>query len=256
MHECKNAITKGDWRFIMKKYLLIALSVLLVFLVGCVVPASEPEAEQESVSESAPGDASDSALKKPADSAPEPQEPQYEGPAPDTITGSIEMEDGGIITFELYPGLAPQTVQNFIYLARQGFYDGSSFHRIISGMMIQGGSPGGSGSGGPGYTIVGEFNANGFENNIDHTRGILSMARAQDFNSGGSQFFIMHDVYPSLDGQYAVFGMVTDGMDVVDKIAATPNSGPNGAVAPEDMPVIKTITINGNFYMPEPDKLG
>jgi len=171
------------------------------------------------------------------------------------ITGKIEMEDGGVITFELYPEAAPETVRNFVYLARDGFYDGLTFHRIIQGFMIQGGCPDATGMGGPGYSIVGEFEINGFENNLSHTRGVISMARSLDPNSGGSQFFICDADAPHLDGQYAAFGRVTGGMNVVDKIAETPVIDGNGSVAPENMPVIKTITIDGNVSLPEPDRL-
>ena len=174
----------------------------------------------------------------------------------DPIQATITMEDGGVITVELYPDIAPQSVRNFVYLANQGFYDGLRFHRIIEGFMIQGGCPDGTGGGNPGYTIFGEFADNGFENNLLHTRGVLSMARpGHDYNGAGSQFFIMHDDEPFLDGGYAAFGKVIDGMDVVDRIALTPNSGPNGAVAPHDMPVIRSITIDSNVNLPPPDKI-
>jgi len=172
-----------------------------------------------------------------------------------TIKATITMEDGGEIVLDLYPDLAPQTVRNFVYLARQGFYDGLKFHRIMSGFMIQGGDPNGDGTGGPGYTIKGEFDKNGVTNDLKHTRGVISMARSNDFDSAGSQFFIMHGDAPSLDGAYAAFGKVTDGMDEVDKIAETPNSGPNGAVAPKNMPVIKSITIDDDITLPEPDMI-
>ena len=133
----------------------------------------------------------------------------------------IEMENGGVITAELYPELAPNTVANFVNLVESGFYDGLIFHRVIPGFMIQGGDPQGTGMGGPGYSIKGEFARNGFrENTLRHTRGVLSMARSMMPNSAGSQFFIMHADAPHLDGDYAAFGKVTDGMDVVDRIAA------------------------------------
>lgn len=132
----------------------------------------------------------------------------------------ITMENGDQIEAELYPDTAPKTVENFIKLAKEGFYDGLTFHRVIPGFMIQGGDPKGNGTGGPGYSIPGEFTANGFKNDLKHTRGVLSMARAQDPNSAGSQFFIMHEDSPHLDGQYAAFGKVTKGMDAVDKIAS------------------------------------
>ena len=134
----------------------------------------------------------------------------------------IEMEQGGVITAELYPEIAPNTVANFVNLVEQGFYDGLIFHRVIPGFMIQGGDPQGTGMGGPGYSIKGEFARNGFrQNNLRHKRGVLSMARSMMPNSAGSQFFIMHADAPHLDGDYAAFGVVTDGLDVVDRIAAT-----------------------------------
>lgn len=134
---------------------------------------------------------------------------------------TIEMEDGHKIEGELYPDKAPKTVANFEKLANDGFYDGVIFHRVIPGFMIQGGDPTGTGMGGPGHTIPGEFSGNGFaQNDLKHTRGVLSMARTMDPNSAGSQFFIMHADAPHLDGQYAAFGKVTDGMDKVDKIAS------------------------------------
>ena len=134
---------------------------------------------------------------------------------------TIEMADGGVITLELYPEIAPNTVANFVELANSGFYDGLIFHRVISGFMIQGGDPLGMGYGGPGYGIKGEFAANGFENDLSHERGVISMARSSDYDSAGSQFFIMHGDAPYLDGNYAAFGRVLEGMDVVDAIAAT-----------------------------------
>ncbi|MGN0803023.1 MAG: peptidylprolyl isomerase [Candidatus Faecivicinus sp.] len=135
---------------------------------------------------------------------------------------TIEMENGKTITAELYPEIAPNTVANFVTLVQSGFYDGLIFHRVIPGFMIQGGDPQGTGMGGPGYSIKGEFARNGFkQNNLRHTRGVLSMARSMMPNSAGSQFFIMHANAPHLDGDYAAFGKVTDGMDAVDEIAAT-----------------------------------
>jgi len=136
---------------------------------------------------------------------------------------TIEMENGGVIKAELYPEIAPNTVANFVTLVASGFYDGLIFHRVIPGFMIQGGDPQGTGMGGPGYTIRGEFARNGFrQNNLKHSRGVLSMARSMMPNSAGSQFFIMHADAPHLDGDYAAFGRVIEGMDVVDAIAGTP----------------------------------
>ena len=130
----------------------------------------------------------------------------------------IEMEDGGVMKGEIYEDIAPETAANFEKLANEGFYDGLIFHRVIPGFMIQGGCPNGNGMGGPGYTIKGEFSANGFKNDLKHERGVLSMARAMNPDSGGSQFFIMTSTSPHLDGQYASFGKVTEGMAVADKI--------------------------------------
>lgn len=132
----------------------------------------------------------------------------------------ITMADGGVMTLELYSDIAPKTVENFETLVKKGFYNGLIFHRVIAGFMIQGGCPDGNGMGGPGYSIKGEFTANGFKNDLKHTRGVISMARAQDPNSAGSQFFIMHNDSPHLDGQYAAFGKLVDGYDVLDKIAS------------------------------------
>jgi len=135
---------------------------------------------------------------------------------------TIAMRSGGVMKLELYPETAPQSVANFVSLAQKGFYDGLTFHRVIPGFMIQGGCPEGTGTGGPGYHIKGEFSANGVKNNLHHARGVLSMARSQSMNSAGSQFFIMHDDAPHLDGQYAAFGRLTEGEDVLDEIAGTP----------------------------------
>ena len=135
---------------------------------------------------------------------------------------TITMANGDVMKAELYPEIAPNTVNNFISLVQDGFYDGLIFHRVIRGFMIQGGCPNGTGMGGPGYTIKGEFSQNGFANTLAHTPGVLSMARAMHPDSAGSQFFIMHEAAPHLDGAYAAFGKITEGMDVVNKIAETP----------------------------------
>ena len=172
-----------------------------------------------------------------------------------TIKATFTMEDGGIIVAELFVDVAPQSVRNFVYLVREGFYDGLGFHRIIKGFMIQGGCPLGTGTGNPGYTIKGEFMANGFDNTLQHSRGVLSMARSNHPDSAGSQFFIMHQDAQHLDGSYAAFGSVIEGMDVVDRIADIPNDGANGSVAKGDMPIIKSITIDDDIELPEPEKL-
>lgn len=165
---------------------------------------------------------------------------------------TFTMENGDVIKAELYPETAPNTVNNFISLINRNFYDGLIFHRVIRGFMIQGGDPEGTGMGGPGYAIKGEFAQNGFENDLKHTAGILSMARSMMPDSAGSQFFIMHKDAPHLDGAYAAFGKITEGMDVVDKIAET-------TVDYNDRPMetqkIKKVTVEtfGEMY-PQPEK--
>ena len=157
-------------------------------------------------------------------------------------TFTIEMTDGGIMKGELYEDIAPKTVANFEKLANEGFYDGLIFHRVIPGFMIQGGCPKGNGTGGPGYTIEGEFTSNGFQNDLKHERGVLSMARAMDPNSAGSQFFIMTTTSPHLDGQYASFGRVTEGMETADKIV---NAKRNMMDKPLIDQKIKCIRVEG-----------
>lgn len=154
---------------------------------------------------------------------------------------TITVENYGVIQAELYPEIAPNTVNNFISLVKKGFYDNLTFHRIIKGFMIQGGDPKGDGTGGPGYSIEGEFTSNGFANSLKHTKGVLSMARTQDPNSAGSQFFIMTGDAPNLDGQYAAFGKVTSGLDVLEKIQSVKT---NSNDAPIDKVVIKSITVD------------
>lgn len=154
---------------------------------------------------------------------------------------TIEMKDGLIMSGELYEDIAPVTVENFVKLADEGFYDGLKFHRVIPGFMIQGGCPLGTGTGGPGYNIKGEFSSNGFKNDLKHTRGVLSMARAMDPDSAGSQFFIMVDDAPYLDGQYAAFGKVTEGMETADKIVNQERNMYNDC--PFEDQIIKTIRI-------------
>jgi len=152
----------------------------------------------------------------------------------------IEMENGDIIKIELCPEIAPKTAANFEKLAREGFYDGLGFHRVISGFMVQGGDPLGNGTGGSKENITGEFRANGFNNTLSHKRGVISMARSQNYNSASSQFFIMHADGEFLDGQYAAFGKVVEGMDAVDKIAGTQTDGRDRPTTPQ---VMKKVTI-------------
>lgn len=166
---------------------------------------------------------------------------------------TIIMEDGGKMVAELYPDVAPNTVNNFISLVKKGFYDGTIFHRVIPGFMIQGGDPLGSGTGGPGYEIPGEFSGNGFQNDLKHDKGVLSMARTMDPDSAGSQFFIMVDKAPHLDGQYAAFGKLIEGQEVADAIVSTPRSAWNDK--PKTPQRMKTVTVEtfGVDY-PEPNK--
>ena len=165
---------------------------------------------------------------------------------------TIEMENGRIIKAELYPHIAPNTVNNFISLINKGYYNGIGFHRVIEGFMIQGGCPDGTGMGGPGYSIRGEFTGNGFTNNLKHERGVLSMARTMDPNSAGSQFFIMHKNSPHLDGQYASFGRVIEGMDVVDEIATTKTGWGDKPTAPQVMKCVTVDTLGKDY--PEVEK--
>ena len=165
---------------------------------------------------------------------------------------TFEMENGDIMKVELYPEVAPNTVNNFVSLVKKGYYNGLIFHRVINGFMIQGGCPDGTGMGGPGYSIKGEFNNNGFKNDLKHTEGVISMARSMMPNSAGSQFFIMHKNSPHLDGEYAAFGKITEGQDIVNKIATTATDWSD---RPLEKQVMKTVTVEtfGVDY-PEPEK--
>ena len=166
---------------------------------------------------------------------------------------TITMATGDVMKAELFPEIAPNTVNNFISLASKGYYDGLTFHRVIAGFMIQGGCPNGNGMGGPGYQIKGEFSQNGFKNNLKHTPGVLSMARSMMPNSAGSQFFIMHQNSPHLDGQYAAFGKVIEGLEVVDKIAQVGTDWSDRPMVPQ---IIESMTVEtfGETY-PEPEKM-
>ncbi|WP_027437156.1 peptidylprolyl isomerase [Lachnospira multipara] len=164
---------------------------------------------------------------------------------------TITMENGDVMKAELYPEIAPNTVNNFISLIKKGFYDGVIFHRVIAGFMIQGGDPDGTGMGGPGYSIKGEFSNNGFKNDLKHTKGVLSMARTMIPDSAGSQFFIMHETSPHLDREYAAFGKLIEGEDVLNKIATTDVDWNDRPIVPQ---VMKTVTVDtfGVEY-PEPE---
>lgn len=165
---------------------------------------------------------------------------------------TITMDNGDVMKAELYPEIAPNTVNNFISLINKGFYDGKIFHRVISGFMIQGGCPNGNGMGGPGYCIKGEFSQNRFKNDLKHTPGVLSMARSMMPNSAGSQFFIMHKNSPHLDGAYAAFGKVTEGLDVVDKIACVQTDYSDRPMTPQKISSITVETFGVDY--PEPEK--
>lgn len=164
---------------------------------------------------------------------------------------TFEMENGDIMKAELYPEIAPNTVNNFISLVQNGFYDGLIFHRVICGFMIQGGCPDGTGMGGPGYTIKGEFSQNGFANDLRHTEGVLSMARAMHPDSAGSQFFIMHKNSPHLDGAYAAFGKITEGMDIVNKIAETATDYSDRPLEEQKMKKVTVDTMGVEYPAPE-----
>ena len=166
---------------------------------------------------------------------------------------TITMEDGSVMKAELYPEIAPNTVNNFISLVKNGFYNGLIFHRVINGFMLQGGDPEGTGMGGPGYSIKGEFSGNGFKNDLKHTPGVLSMARSMMPDSAGSQFFIMHKTSPHLDGQYAAFGKLTEGVEVVNKIAETRTDYNDRPLQEQKMKSVTVDTFGVDY--PEPEKV-
>lgn len=216
---------------------LLTLAFAAIMLAGCGSKTETTDTTETTEETSAADETSDGA----ADTADTSEDGEL-------LTGlhhvTIDVQDYGTISLELDADTAPISVTNFINLANEGFYDGLTFHRIISGFMIQGGDPNGNGTGGSEKTIKGEFSANGVENDISHVRGVISMARANDPDSGSSQFFIVHEDSTFLDGQYAAFGHVTDGMDVVDAICeAVPVQDNNGTVAAADQPVITAVTV-------------
>lgn len=166
---------------------------------------------------------------------------------------TFQMEDGGIFKAELYPDIAPNTVHNFLSLVNKGFYNGLIFHRVIKGFMIQGGCPNGNGMGDPGYSIKGEFSQNGFDNDLKHTPGVLSMARSMHPDSAGSQFFVMHETSPHLDGSYAAFGKIIEGIEVVNAIAETPTDYDDRPMTPQVMKSVTAETFGVDY--PEPETL-
>ncbi len=221
------------------KIVPIVVIITAIIVIVCIVAAIANNTKKDS---NKPGQ--NTVQDKPEDKTPNPSESST---AEETISkcyADIVIKDYGTITVELDGKSAPLTVQNFVSLAKDGFYNGLTFHRIIEGFMMQGGDPEGTGMGGSGQTIPGEFIANGYNNQLSHTRGAISMARSNNYNSASSQFFIVHQNYPSLDGQYAVFGYVTEGIEVVDAVCtdAQPVDG-NGSIAPDAQPVITSITI-------------
>lgn len=226
-----------------RKVLTALLALVLVVCVGAFVSACGGSSAGDSGQAAADGGAADarqSQQPEATDDAPASDDPYATG----VHHATIEVEGYGTITVALNANAAPITVANFCKLANEGFYDGLTFHRIIKGFMIQGGDPNGDGTGGSDQTIKGEFAANGVDNPIAHVRGVISMARSSDPDSASSQFFIMQETTDSLNGQYAAFGNVTDGMDVVDAICEnTPVEDDNGTVAPENQPRITKVTI-------------
>lgn len=227
--------------------ILLAVCLCVVSFAGC--GSSKNDADNGNSGTAEPSSAEDSAGSADQEnSAVYQQEPLKEFSADELLSGKhhveMDMGDLGVIKLELDADQAPISVTNFIELAKQGFYNGLTFHRILTGSLIQGGDPNGNGTGGPGYRIKGEFSANGVENNISHVRGAISMARTQDYDGGGCQFFIMDSDYTDFDGQYAAFGNVTDGMDIVDQICNdTQVEDWNGTVDSANQPVIKEVRV-------------
>lgn len=217
---------------LLDKAILILFFGLSILLIGCSTDAPKEESKIKD---------------EPVDQT------EFIGENEESPIVTIEMEAGGIITMELYPQIAPNTVNNFISLINDGFYDGLIFHRVVPGFVVQGGDPEGTGMGGPGYTIKGEFEANGHENKLRHHRGVVSMARAQDYDSAGSQFFIMESDSLQLDGEYAGFGQVIEGMDVIDEMTELSRDKND---KPLDPPVIKKMTVDLDSYkFEEPVKI-
>ena len=213
------------------KRLLFAIGALMLLCLsfGCGSSVTASDAEQPVLSESE-------------------EEPMSDTTYP---VATITMESGDTITLELYPAIAPESVKNFIYLANDGFYDGLIFHRVIKGFMIQGGDPTGTGMGGPGYAIKGEFKLNGVSNTLSHKRGVISMARSKAYDSAGSQFFIVQQDSIFLDGQYAAFGRVTSGMSVVDAIAETKTDSSDRPIADQVIATIRVETFGVDYGEPE-----
>ena len=236
---------------------ILLIALLLVAALGCVKEATA-NSYTTSNGNAPAGSTKETQTGTEAGTNTEPTAPAggSENTEEDTTVGeypiaTITMKDGGVMKLELYPDVAPNTVKNFISLANSGFYDGLIFHRVIANFMIQGGDPKGNGTGGPGYSIKGEFTDNGFENNLKHTRGVISMARAYNPDSAGSQFFIMHVDYPYLDGQYASFGKLIEGFTVLDQIAAVKTNSNDKPITDVVIESIRVETFGVDYGEPE-----
>ncbi len=238
----------------MRRFFCIAMTVLMLLSLACSTATANTYTTDGAA---APGvqtgeqTGEQTTEQQPAQPAQNETTTTEEGTTMKNPIATITMKDGGVMKLELYPDVAPNTVKNFISLANSGFYDGLIFHRVIAGFMIQGGDPNGNGMGGPGYSIKGEFTGNGFTNDLKHSRGVISMARAMDPDSAGSQFFIMHVDYPYLDGQYAAFGMMTEGFTVLDSIATTETDRNDRPLNPVVIDTIRVETFGVEYGEPE-----
>ncbi len=231
----------------MKRIIMIAMCALLALTFVACAPSEEPMTPNETVQDDPVAEIPQS--EEPAEENPTEEDPTEEDPAASTEKPIVELsiKDYGVVTMELEPSVAPISVENFLKLVNEGFYDGLTFHRIIDGFMIQGGDPLGDGTGGSDETIKGEFTENGVDNTLPHTVGAVSMARSLDVDSASSQFFIVDTDAPSLDGKYACFGYVTEGMDIVHQICddSVGTAGSNGEMPTESQPVIEYIKVVG-----------
>ena len=235
----------------MKKIALCLALALLLCAILCA--CSEPQEEASSGGpESGPESSAEESGMDFSAEGNETEMKQYETSNP---VVAIKIKDYGVVVAELYPDIAPQTVYNFIYLIKNGFYDNNTIHRMLPGFMLQGGDPRGNGTGGPGYCIKGEFTANGFENNLKHTPGVLSMARANPYDSAGSQFFIMLGNADWLDGSYAAFGKVIEGMEVCREIEKIPYYNTKSGKLTENLTIEKVVVDTKGVDYPEPEKL-
>ena len=238
----------------MRRFFCIAMTVLMLLSLACSTAAANTYTTNEAAApagQAAEQTGEQTTEQQPAQPAQNETTTTEEGTTMKNPIATITMKDGGVMKLELYPDVAPNTVKNFISLANAGFYDGLIFHRVIAGFMIQGGDPNGNGMGGPGYSIKGEFTGNGFTNDLKHSRGVISMARAMDPDSAGSQFFIMHVDYPYLDGQYAAFGMMTEGFTVLDSIATTETDRNDRPLNPVVIDTIRVETFGVDYGEPE-----